>query len=156
MRFIFGLFIFISFVFGAKLEWMHDLDEAKKYAKMSRKPVILFLHSRNCFYCPKLREEVFPNSKLQKYLKENFILLSLDTSTDADNIEEDVNDQAPERFITSMTPAFVFFGPDEEMLSKKGKKHMIIYGFWTPEQLIEWGEDALRKFNKLYGSKYEK
>jgi thioredoxin-related protein len=136
--------------------WMNNLDDAKELALKERRPIILFLHSRRCFYCPKIIEGVLPDENLKKFLNENFITLALDTSTGSDSIEEDTADQAPERFIVSMTPAFIFMGPKEEMLSRKGKKHMIIYGYWTPEELIKWSKTALKRFKKLYGDRYEK
>ena len=155
MKIFISILLIISYAFSTKLEWMNDLEEAKSYAQKAKKPIILFIHSRNCYYCPVLKEKVFTQEKVQNYLKENFILLSLDGSTDADSIEEDVNDQAPERFRTSITPAFFYFGPKEEMLSRKGKKHMIIYGYWKPEELIDWSKDAKRRFKNLYGDTYQ-
>ncbi len=94
------------------------------------------------------------NKKVKEFLKKNFITLALDTSTGSDSIEEDTADQAPERFIVSMTPAFLFMGPKEEKLARKGKKHMIIYGYWSPDELIKWAKIALKRFKKLYGDKY--
>jgi hypothetical protein len=54
-----------------------------------------------------------------------------------------------------MTPAIYFMGPYEEKLNKKGKKHMLIYGMWTASEMLQWLKDANRKFNKMYGDKYE-
>jgi len=99
-------------------------------------------------------EEVFPDPKVAAFLKKNFVRLSLDVATGSDSIEEDASDQAPERFIVSMTPALVFMGPKEEKLYRKGKKHMIIYGYWKPSDLIRWGQEALKRFDKLYGTTY--
>lgn len=155
MKLFLSFLLIVSFSFGETLKWMHNLDEAKKYAKIAKKPIILFIHSRNCYYCPVLREKVFVVQSVQEYLKKNFILLSLDGSTGSDSIEEEITDQAPERFITSMTPAFFYMGPNEEMLSQKGKKHMVVYGYWKPEELIAWSKDAKRRFNNLYGEKYK-
>ncbi len=155
MKIFIAILFIISSAFSADLEWMHDLEEAKSYAIKANKPIILFIHSRNCYYCPIFKEKIFTDKKVQNYLKENFILLSLDGSTDADSIEEDVNDQAPERFRTSITPAFFYMGPKEEMLSRKGKKHMIIYGYWNPQELIDWSKDAKRRFKNLYGETYK-
>lgn len=139
-----------------ELGWMNNLEEAKEIAQKEKKPIILFLHSQRCFYCPKLIEEVFPDPKVQKFLADNFIKLDLDVATGSDSIEEGTGDQAPERFIVSMTPGILFMGPKEEKLYRKGKKHMIIYGFWKPEELITWSKQALTKFSKLYGKNYEK
>ena len=139
-----------------ELGWMNNLEEAKAIAFKEKKPIILFLHSQRCFYCPKLIEEVFPRPEVQKFLEENFIKLDLDVATGSDSIEEDTADQAPERFIVSMTPAILFMGPKEEKLYRKGKKHMIIYGFWKPKELLTWGKEALKRFQKLYGESYAK
>ena len=136
------------------LGWMNNLEEAKTIALKEKKPIILFLHSQRCFYCPKLIEEVFPQPEVQKFLKEHFIKLDLDVATGSDSIEEGTGDQAPERFIVSMTPGILFMGPKEEKLYRKGKKHMIIYGFWKPDELITWGKEALKRFEKLYGATY--
>ncbi len=139
-----------------ELGWMNNLEEAKAIALKEKKPIILFLHSQRCFYCPKLIEEVFPKPEVQKFLNTHFVKLDLDVATGSDSIEEDTGDQAPERFIVSMTPAILFMGPKEEKLYRKGKKHMIIYGFWKPDELITWGEEALKRFDKLYGDTYAK
>jgi thioredoxin-related protein len=138
----------------SQLGWMDNLNEAKEQALKERKPIILFLHSRRCFYCPKMIEEVFPDPKVAKFLEENFVRLSLDVATGSDSIEEGASDQAPERFIVSMTPALVYMGPKEEKLYRKGKKHMIIYGFWKPSDFIQWGKEALKRFDKMYGKTY--
>jgi len=138
----------------SQLGWMDNLTEAKEKALKEHKPIILFLHSRRCFYCPKMIEEVFPDPKVAPFLKKNFVRLSLDVATGSDSIEEDASDQAPERFIVSMTPAFVYMGPREEKLYRKGKKHMIIYGYWKPSDFIKWGHEALKRFDKLYGKTY--
>lgn len=137
-----------------ELGWMDNLDEAKSIAAKTKKPIILFLHSQRCFYCPKLVENVFPDPKVQKFLTEHFVKLDLDVATGSDSIEEDTAGQAPERFIVSMTPAILFMGPKEEKFYRKGKKHMIIYGFWKPDELITWGKEALKRFEKLYGGTY--
>ena len=151
-----GLLLLGTSAYAAKLEWMNNLNDTKEIALQKKKPIILFLHSRRCFYCPKMIEEVFPDPKLQEFLKKNFVLLSLDTSTGSDSIEEETADQAPERFIVNMTPAFVFMGPKEEKLYRKGKKHMIIYGYWKANELIRWGQEALKRFHKLYAKRYER
>ena len=148
--------LFITTIFASLDGWKTNLNDSKELAYKEKKPVILFLHSPRCFYCPKIIENVFPDKKLQIFLKANFIMLTLDTSTGSDSIEDETSDQAPERFQVSMTPAFIFMGPHEEKLARKGKKHMIIYGFWTAKELEQWGKNALKRFNKLYGEKYGK
>lgn len=148
--------LLVTTIFASLDGWRTNLNDAKEIALHEKKPIILFLHSPRCFYCPKIIENVFPDKNLQKFLKANFIMLTLDTSTGSDSIEDETSDQAPERFQVSMTPAFIFMGPKEEKLARKGKKHMIIYGFWNAKELEQWGKNALQRFKKLYGDKYEK
>ncbi len=162
MRMLFWIVWFIAapllgdIVTTAQLGWMSNLEDAKEQAFAARKPIILFLHSRRCFYCPKMIEEVFPDPNVAAFLKQHFVRVDLDVATGSDSIEEEVGGQAPERFLVSMTPAFVYMGPREEKLYRKGKKHMIIYGYWKPSDFIRWGREALKRFDKLYGKKYHR
>ena len=136
------------------LLWQHDLNEAKQLSQYHKKPIFMFLESRTCFYCPKLKEEIFVKKEFQEKIKRYFIPLILDNSLDADSDVENTG-QVPSRLSVSMTPAIYFLGPNEEKLSRKGTKHMIIYGMWTSKQMFEWMDDALDKFEKLYGEKYD-
>ncbi len=135
--------------------WETDLEQAKEDANRLKKPIILFLHSVSCFYCPKVIENILPNPRLAKFLEKNFVRLELDTGTGSDSIESEVTDQAPPRFIVSITPAFVFMGPNEEKLARNGKKHMIVYGYWDVNDTMKWAKDALKRFKTLYGDKYK-
>jgi hypothetical protein len=146
--------IFADYQWEKGLLWQHDFKEAKELSKLYKKPIFMFLESRTCFYCPKLKEEIFVKKEFQDKIKKYFIPLILDNSLDADSDVENTG-QVPPRLSTSMTPAIYFLGPNEEMLARKGTKHMIIYGMWTLEQMLEWMDDSLNKFEKLYGEKYE-
>jgi len=160
LRLLFVILLMLSSLSADLIElstdWYRNLDEAKAKAVELKKPILLFIHSRNCFYCPKMIENVFPTPKLAEQLNRDFVLLSLDGSTGSDSIEEDVTDQAPQRFITSVTPAIFFMGPNEEKLTRSNKKHMVIYGYWSVEDMSEWANDALKRFKKRYGDKYAK
>ncbi|MEA2018043.1 MAG: DUF255 domain-containing protein [Campylobacterota bacterium] len=136
------------------IKWQHELGDAKELAEHFKKPIFLFLESRRCYYCPIMQEETFTDPRVEKEINENFIPLILDNSLGAESDVEN-SGHAPERLTTSMTPAIYLMGPKEEMLSRKGKKHMIIYGMWKPDDLLAWLKDAKRKFNKLHGDKYE-
>ena len=149
------LFFTSAFADTEKIKWQHELNDAKDLAQKFNKPIFLFLESRKCYYCPIMREETFTDPKVIKELNENFISLILDNSLGAESDVEN-SGHAPERLTTSMTPAIYLMGPEEEKLSRKGKKHLIIYGMWKPKDLLAWLEDAKRKFNKLHGAKYGK
>ena len=154
IRILFALFTTFSLANADKINWQHDLDDAKELAQFSKKPIFMFLESRNCFYCPKLLNDIFPDPRISKIINEDFIPVLLDNSIDADSDVENTG-QAPERLTVSMTPAIYFMGPEEEKFNRKGKKHMIVYGMWNKKQMLEWLSDAKRKYNKLYGDKYK-
>ena len=130
------------------LNWQADLEEAKQLAQYHDKLVFIFLESRTCFYCPKLKKEVFNKASFQEKIKKHFIPVILDNSLDYDSDVENIG-QAPERLTVSMTPAIYFMGNKEQKLSRNGKKHMIIYGMWSLEQMLDWMDDSLRKYKNL-------
>jgi hypothetical protein len=102
-----------------------------------------------------MKEETFTNPKVIEIINRDFVPVMLDNAQGAESDVENTGN-APERLVTSMTPAIYFMGPQEEKIAKKGKKHMIIYGLWKPKDLLAWLKDAKRKFNKIYGEQYEK
>jgi thioredoxin-related protein len=148
------LFLFISSSFSEDfswqkgLDWQGDFEETKQLAQYHDKLIFMFLESRTCFYCPKLKEEIFNQPAFQEKIKKYFIPVILDNSLDADSDVENTG-QCPPRLTVSMTPAIYFMGSNEEKLSRRGKKHMIIYGMWTLEQMLEWMDEAIKKHNKL-------
>ena len=158
-KILFIVTILLTSLFAEKqvnnIKWQYELNDAKDLAKTFKKPIFLFLESRKCYYCPIMKEETFSDPRVEKEISENFIPLILDNSLGAESDVEN-SGHAPERLTTSMTPAIYLMGPEEEMLSRKGKKHMIVYGMWKPDDLLAWLKDAKRKFKKLHGDKYEK
>lgn len=159
MKKIFLIIVLFSNLFASNewqkgLLWQNEMEDAIEVANYKNKPIFLFLDSRTCFYCPKLKAEVLSNKKFQEKIKKHFTPVYLDNSLDYDSDVANTG-QAPQRLTVSMTPAIYFMGPNEEKLSLKGKKHMIIYGMWSLEDMLSWMDDALRKYNKLYGAKYE-
>jgi len=148
------LCLFFSSVFSEDfswqkgLDWQADFEEAKQLAQYHDKMLFLFIESRTCFYCPKLKEEIFNKPEFQEKIKKHFIPTILDNSLDADS-DVDNTGQCPPRLTVSMTPAIYFMGKNEDKLARKGKKHMIIYGMWNLKQMIAWMNDAIKKQKKL-------
>ncbi len=152
-----GIFILLisQFINANEIKWQDSLEDAKELAVEFKKPIILFLESRRCYYCPIMKEKTFTNKKVIELINKNFIPLILDNGTGAESDVEGTG-YAPERLTTSMTPAIYFMGPNEEKLNRKGKKHMLIYGMWKANEMVDWLKDAKRKFDKMYGDKYAK
>lgn len=146
--------IFASNAWQDGLIWQNEFEDGIQVANYKKKPIFLFLDSRTCFYCPKLKAEVLSHPKFQEKIKNYFTPLYLDNSLDYDSDVANTG-QVPERLSVSMTPAIYFMGPNEEKLSRRGTKHMIIYGMWNINQMLAWMDDAIKKFEKLHGDKYD-
>lgn len=146
---IFIIFLlFLTNITANSIKWQHELSDAKELAQTFNKPIMLFLESRKCYYCPIMKEKTFTNIDVINEVNKNFIPVILDNSVGAESDVEGVGN-APERLTTSMTPAIYFMGPNEEKFNKKGKKHMLIYGLWMPKDFLDWLYEAKRKFNKI-------
>lgn len=130
--------------------WQSEFEEMMALARHHNKPVFMFLDSRTCFYCPKLKKEIFSTQAFKEKLNKHFVAGILDNSVDADSDVPNTG-QCPPHLTVSMTPAIYFMGPNEEKLARRGQKHMIIYGMWTLEQMLEWMDDAINRYDKLYG-----
>ena len=64
------------FGFGTAIKWMSTLEDAKEFAQVEKKPILLFIHSTACFYCTVLEEKVFPDKGLQEHLKKRLYTFS--------------------------------------------------------------------------------
>ncbi|OPX26727.1 MAG: hypothetical protein B1H07_03725 [Campylobacteraceae bacterium 4484_166] len=149
------LILFLTQTNADNIFWQDSLQDSKELAKKFNKPLFIFMESRRCYYCPIMKEKTFTDKDIIKLINENYIPVILDNSTGS---ESDVANtgHAPERLTTSITPAIYIMGPNEEKLARKGKKHMLIYGFWEADDLKIWLEKGKRIFQKLYGEKYAK
>ena len=154
---VFLIFINILMADGKpnNIKWQYELNDAKELALHYKKPIFLFLESRRCYYCPIMKEKTFTDPKIIEAVNKDFIPVLLDNAQGAESDVENTGN-VPARLSTSMTPAIYFMGPDEEKLNRKRKQHMLIYGLWSPKELLGWLKDAKRKFKKLYGNKYDK
>ncbi|MEA1914088.1 MAG: DUF255 domain-containing protein [Campylobacterota bacterium] len=151
----FILFFMNNTLSAQQIKWQHELNDAKELAEHFNKPIFLFLESRKCYYCPIIQETTFMDPEVIKTINENFIPLILDNSLGSESDVEN-SGHAPERLTVSMTPAIYLMGPKEEKLLRKGKKHLIIYGMWSAEDLLLWLDKSYKKFVKLHGAKYGK
>ena len=59
------------------LECYKDLNEGLTYAKSVNKPVLLDFTGHACVNCRKMEEHVWPEPEVYKYLKDEFVLVSL-------------------------------------------------------------------------------
>ena len=79
-------YLFISMLatslFANGLFIKHDLNGALKEAKEIHKPVFLMLSTKTCPECNYMKQVVFTQQKVKRFLKENFIPVVLDIKRD--------------------------------------------------------------------------
>lgn len=59
------------------IECFKDLDEGIAYAKLVRKPILVDFTGNSCANCRKMEENVWVEPDVLKYLKEDYVLISL-------------------------------------------------------------------------------
>lgn len=59
------------------LTCFHDLDEGMAYARAQGKPVMIDFTGWNCVNCRRMEDKVWPDAKVIKHLREDYVLVSL-------------------------------------------------------------------------------
>lgn len=141
-----------------------DYDEAVQLAKQQNKPILIDFTGWACVNCRRMEEKVWTNSKVEKMMKEDFILVSLYVDekrklpacqqtvyTTKSGIEKSivtVGDRWStfqiENFHATSQPQYAIISPDEKALVRTK--------FYTPsaKEFAAWlqhGLDAFKKHN---------
>ena len=76
--------LFISSLFSANIDWLHDYDKALSLAKAQNKDVYLFIGADECRWCDRFIKMTLSKKEVIKTLEKNYILLFM--SRDKHNI----------------------------------------------------------------------
>ncbi len=93
---------------AGQLQFGHNFKNALQKAKKQNKEVMMMYSAKWCPECNYMKEVVFKDKKVSKYIQKNFIFLSLDIQ----------NDKLPKGFDYVGIPTF-FFIKDNAKLSDK-------------------------------------
>ncbi|GAB6066453.1 thioredoxin family protein [Aquifex pyrophilus] len=96
----FSLIFILLTVLSFSQTWLTDFEKAVEVAKKERKLILVYIYSEHCPYCHQVEEFVFGDEEVEKVLKRDFIVVSL-------NISED----EAEKFDPIGTPTFVIYDP---------------------------------------------
>ncbi|MFN4258386.1 MAG: thioredoxin fold domain-containing protein [Gemmataceae bacterium] len=66
-----------------EVPWHFDYGTARHEAKQTRRPLILDFGTRNCFWCQKMDETTFRDSRIVRLLRECFIVVKIDAEKEA-------------------------------------------------------------------------
>ncbi|MBC8238724.1 MAG: thioredoxin family protein [Helicobacteraceae bacterium] len=128
MKFLFGLVLLSSVLFGFKADFIHDYDKALELAKSQKKDVYLMVTSNDCKWCRKFEKVTLSDESTMKMLKEKFVLLVL--SRDKDVI--------PSHIKAKRVPKHFFLNSDGELIYS-------ILGYWNPEDFASFVAEVENK-----------
>ncbi|MFQ5447109.1 MAG: protein-disulfide reductase DsbD family protein, partial [Saprospiraceae bacterium] len=149
------------------LNCFKDFDEGLAYARQVNKPIMIDFTGHACVNCRKMEEHVWPTKEVYKYLKDDFVLISLYVDEKIDLPEEEQKTVPmksggtrklrttghkwqylqTENFNNNSQPYYVLLSPNGKMLN-----HPVGY---TPEssEYASFLECGLQKFNDLESEK---
>jgi len=100
------------------MEWLTNLQEAKKESLKSRKPIFLQFEMDGCGGRKKLYAETYPNPQVEEEMKKRFVLLKLDLIKDREIRRE---------LAAYWTPSFYF-------LDHNGKSYFNFNGYLPADE----------------------
>jgi len=100
----------------------NDLRTEIADAAKDGKRLIVMFHEEGCPWCNKMRERIFPHSKIQAYYGEHFVLLEQDIKGDLDLVSPDGKKMTQKKFAQKMrvrgTPTFIFYDTDGKIAAR--------------------------------------
>ena len=128
MKFLLGLLLLSSVLFGFKSEFIHDYDKALELAKSQNKDVYLLVTSSDCKWCRKFEKVTLSDEGTMKMLKEKFVLLVLSRGVDV----------IPDHIKAKRVPKHFFLDSDGELIYS-------ILGYWNPEDFASFVAEVDKK-----------
>ena len=128
MKFLLGLILLSSVLFGFKADFMHDYNKALELAKAQKKDVYLLVTSADCKWCRKFEKITLSDAGTMKMLKEKFILLVLSRGEDV----------IPSHIKAKRVPKHFFLNSD-------GKLIYSILGYWNPQDFASFVSEVDKK-----------
>jgi len=96
-------------LYASEVSWFTSYEEGTQAAKEQQKPMLVFMNKPGCGSCAYMKENVFTDPSVVKYLNNNYISISLDIHT---------ND-APKDLQVKVTPVFYFLKADGSEAQEK-------------------------------------
>ena len=99
-------------------QWLESASEAAELAKVTGKPILVYVRSENCHYCDLLQKKTWQDPKVRAIIHKEMIPLKL-------TLEE--NREAVEAMKVRGYPSTLLFSANREYLAR-------IDGFVTPQE----------------------
>lgn len=98
-----------KYTYISNLKWYKTYDEGLEVARETGKPIFLYFWAIWCKFCEKLHTEVYPDPEVQRYLREEFVLVAVDL---------DENREDAQRFGVQFPPHLLFLSPEGEVITR--------------------------------------
>ena len=107
---------------SAEIIWKRSPQSAIDAAHTSKKPILVYVATRWCHYCEKMKHETWADRYVSDTVSRNFETLALDGDRDQ---------RAVEQLQVNGFPATLLFSPDGRFIAKRD-------GYLSPSQTIQW------------------
>ena len=108
MKILFFIIAIIISSQAGQLQFEHNFKTALQKAKKQNKEVMMMYSAKWCPECNYMKDVVFKDAKISKYIQQHFIFLSLDIQ----------KDELPNGFEYVGIPTFFFIRNDTKMIGK--------------------------------------
>jgi len=108
MKLFISFFMFFTLLFGGQLSYEHSYKAAVQKATQEKKKIMMIYSAPWCPECNYMKDVAFNEPKLNSYLQNNFVLLSL-------NIDKD---ELPKGFDYVGIPTFFILDSNEKRVGK--------------------------------------
>ncbi|MFQ5887914.1 MAG: thioredoxin family protein [Candidatus Hydrothermarchaeales archaeon] len=98
-----------NYTYISGMTWYNTYEAGQKVAIEENKPMLVYVWAIWCQFCEKLHTEVYPDPKVSKYLKEDFVLIAIDL---------DKNRGDAQKFGAQYPPFLVFLTPTGEKITE--------------------------------------
>lgn len=106
MKYLFLILIISTSIFSASIEWEKDYKSALENAKKENKLLFVFITSKDCKFCKKLKNTTLQNKKIVNKINQDYI--SVIVMKDRDNFPKKLNAKA--------TPMLYFLDKNENII----------------------------------------
>lgn len=106
MKYLFLITLITTSLFSASIEWKEDYKTALKNAKQNGKLLFVFITSKDCKFCEKLKETTLKDKEIAEKINKDYV--SVTVMKDRDNFPKKLNAKA--------TPMIYFLDKDENII----------------------------------------
>lgn len=132
MRFLIGLFLSATLLFGFDSYWAKSYDEAIAQAKKEKKKVYMLITSDDCPWCRKFENTTLQEEATIARLHSKYILLHV-------NRDKDI---FPEKFIRKGVPRHYVLSENENVI-------YTFLGYWTHDDFFSFMDEAEQRFKNM-------